>query len=317
MLISLTGLLLALLSPSLPRHNISLPQQETNAPIARQVSPTGIKHGVLCLGAETFILDGEGKTVWSDPRPTRDGWMLPNGNLLLVITKSADYPGGGVVEINREGKTFFEYRGTQSEVDTVQPLPNNRYLVTESGPKPRLMELDRKGKILREFPLQCQTNDFHMETRMARKLRNGNYLVPHLLDFAVREYDRTGKVVSEIKTPNWPFLALRLDNGETFITCTWGNTAIQTDKTGKIIWQITNEDLPGAPLRDVCGAQRLPNGNTVLESYGAGGADDIKLLEITPDKKIVWTLYTNRPHGVHQFQILAPDATFLKERLQR
>jgi hypothetical protein len=285
------------------------------APVARQVSESGIKHGVLALGAETFVLNGEGKTIWTYSKNTRDGWMLRNGNLLLVITKSGEYPSGGVVEITPDGKTLFEYKGTQSEVDTVQPLPGGHVLLTESGPKPRLMELDRSGKVLVEIPLQCQTSDFHMQTRMARKLKNGHYLVPHLIDLAVKEYDKEGKVIWEAKTPNWPFQALREDNGNTLITCTRGNIVIEVDKEGKTIWQLTNDDLPGAPIKDACAAHILPNGHIVVESYGAGGPDDIKLLEVTRDKKIVWALYTGRAHGIHEFKLLDVNGKPLKEKI--
>jgi hypothetical protein len=287
--------------------------QET-APTIKQVSPTGISHGVLALGADTFLVSADNRILWTYPRSTRDGWLLPNGHLLLVITKCPDYPNGGVVEIGRQGKTYFEYKGTQSEVDTAQALPHDHFLVTESGPKPRLMEMDRTGKVLVEFPLQCQTQDFHMQTRMARKLHNGHYLVPHLIDQAVREYAPDGKVVWEVKTPHWPFTAIRLDNGHTLIDCTRGNLVIEVDQAGKTVWQLTNDDLPGAPIKDACGAQRLANGDTVITSYGSGGADEIKLFEVTPDKKIVWSLYTGRTHGIHEFQILDAQGQPLKGR---
>jgi hypothetical protein len=38
-----------------------------------------------------------------------------------------------------------------------------------------------------------------MQTRMARQLRSGNYLVPHLLAFAIKEYSTDG-----IKEPGMP-----------------------------------------------------------------------------------------------------------------
>jgi hypothetical protein len=297
--------------------NPLLPGAQDSPSAFKQVSPTGITHGVLALGADTFLLSGDNHVLWTYPLSTRDGWLLPNGHLLLTITKCAEYPGGGVVEVDRAGKVYFEYKGTQSEVDTSQLLPNNHFLITESGPKPRLMEMDRAGKILVEFPLQCQTNDFHMQTRMARKLRNGHYLVPHLIDQVVREYAPDGKVIWEVKTPHWPFTAIRLDNGHTLIDCTHGNLAIEVDRAGKIVWQLTNDDLPGAPIKDACGAQRLANGDTVITSYGSGGEGEIKLFEVTPDKKIVWTLYTGKSHGIHEFQILDAQGRRLKESPQR
>lgn len=292
---------------------LALSRPAPEPPVARQVSETNIRHGALGLGADTFIVNAEGKTVWSYPRNTRDGWMLSNGHLLLVITKSAEYPSGGVVEVDREGKTYFEYKGTQNEVDTVQPLPKNRIMLTESGPKPRILEMDRSGKILAEIPLKCQSENHHMQTRMARKLKNGNYLVPHAFDKMVREYAPDGKVVWEVQTPNWPFSVLRKPNGNTVISCTRGNLVMEVDKAGKTVWELTNNDLPGSPIRDACGAQLLSNGNIVVTSYGANDPAAVKLFEVTPDKKMVWTLYTGRDHGLHEFHILDEEGNFLKK----
>ena len=283
-------------------------------PAMRQESPYKVRHNILAFGAETFQISTDSKVVWTYPQNTRDGWLLPNDNLLLVITKSDERPNGAVVQVDRTGKIVFEVKGTQSEINSAQPLPDSHIVFTEAGPKPRLMELDKFGKVVVEFPLLCQTQDFHMQTRMARKLSNGNYLVPHLLDLAVREYAPDGKVVWEVKTPNWPFAAIRLSNGNTLITCTRGNMVIEVDREGKTVWQVTNDDLPGAPLKDTCGAQRLENGNTVIGCYGAGDPNAIKMLEVTKLKRIVWTLYTGKPHGIHEFQILNSNGSLPTRR---
>ncbi|HEX4613909.1 MAG TPA: hypothetical protein VH092_37355, partial [Urbifossiella sp.] len=154
-----------------------------------------VKHAFLATGGETFITDEAGKAVWTYPHSTRDGWVLDGGNVLLALSKSKTYPGGAVAEVDRAGKTVFEFKGSQSEVNTVQPLAGGRVLLTEAGDKPRILEVDRTGKVLVEVPLQAQTKDHHLQTRMTRKLANGNYLVPQLLDRVVREYDPKGKVV--------------------------------------------------------------------------------------------------------------------------
>jgi len=283
----------------------------------RQVSETGIRHGMLILGADTQVIDADGKILRTYPLGTRDGFMLPNGNLVLAITKCDTYPGGGAVEVDKDNKILWEYKGTQSEVNTVQKLSKDRYLLTEAGPRPRVLEVDAMGKVVVDMPIQAQTNDFHLQTRMTRKLRNGHYLVPQLLDKLVREYTPDGKVVWEVATPNWPFTAIRLDNGHTLIDCTHGDMVIEVDKAGKTVWQVTNADLPGGPIHDACGGQRLANGNTVITAYGSGGVNDIKLMEITPEKKIVWAFYTGRNHGIHEFQILTPEGTPLKEKPQK
>jgi hypothetical protein len=241
--------------------------------------------------------------LWRYPGSTRDGWVLPGGNILLAVSKGEEYPGGAVLELTRAGKKVFEFKGRQSEVNTAQALSNGNIMLTEAGERPCLVEVNRQGTIVVEVPLSCQTTNHHMETRMARKLPNGNYLVPQLLDKVVREYTPAGKIVWEVKTPHWPFTAIRLANGNTFIDCTHGNLAIEVDAGGKTVWELSNGDLPKAFLNDACGAQRLPNGNTVITSYGIG-IEQTKLLEVTPDKKVVWVYSDPGKNGIHHFQIL-------------
>ena len=281
----------------------------TTAPGARQESPAGITHAFLALGAETYIQDAAGRVTWTYPANTRDGWALENGSFLLAVSKANDFPGGGAVEVTRGGRVVWQFKGTQAEVNTVQRVGDGRYMLTEAGPKPRLLEVDRNGKVVVDVPLQAQAKDLHLQTRMARKLPNGNYLVPQLLDKVVREYTPQGKVAWEAKTPDsppeaWPFTAIRLANGNTLTTCTHANMVVEFDRGGKVVWQLTNADLPTPMLKDPCGAQRLPNGNTVVTSYGQNTSGEVKLLEVRPDKKVVWTYRDNRRHGIHEFQVL-------------
>ncbi|OWK34558.1 hypothetical protein [Fimbriiglobus ruber] len=270
-----------------------------------------ITHSFLATGGQTYIHNGDGTTSWTYPHSTRDGWVLPNGNVLLALSKSQKYPGGAAVEVTKDGKIVFEFKGTQSEVNTVQAVDGDKILLTEAGLKPRLLEVNRKGEIVVDVPLTAQTKDQHLQTRMARKLANGNYLVPQLLDRVVREYTPAGKIVWEAKTPHMPFTAIRLENGNTLIGCTWGNFVIEVDKDGKTVWQVTNDDLPGKPINDACGVQRLPNGNTVITSQHAGG-NDVKLTEVTRDKKIVWTYRDPKTPSIHHFQILDTNGKALE-----
>ena len=276
--------------------------------LLQQQSESGITHSFLATGSETFIVAADGSISWTYPASTRDGWVLPNGHLLLAVSKGKEYPSGAVIDVDREGKKHFEFKGSQSEVDTVQPLENGNILLTESGAKPRLLEVKRDGTIAVEVALQCQTKNAHMETRMARKLASGNYLVPHLLDKVVREYKPDGSVAAEFKTPDepkecWPFTAIRLADGRTLVDLTHGAMTVEFDAAGKIVWQISNADLPSPLFADPCGAQRLPNGNTIIASYGAAAAGKVKLFEVTPDKKVVWTWTSAKAHGIHTVHV--------------
>ncbi|MEC9094190.1 MAG: hypothetical protein VX438_15885 [Planctomycetota bacterium] len=280
-----------------------------------------VKHSFLGVGkANRVVIIGEdGTTQWKFNMPASDGWVLPNGNVLLALYNTPQYPNGGVVEVNpKTDEILFSYQGQQKEVSTAVVLPNQNILVAELGPEPRAIEINRQGKIVKTTPLQCQKNNFHMQTRMLRVLPNGNYLAPHLLDFAVKEYDRiTGKVVKSFPTDDrgrdkrdWPFTGIRLKNGNTVIACTNGNRLIEVDPQGKTVWKVDNQDIGENLFDDACGAQRLPNGNTVISSYHATG-QKVKLFEVTRDKKIVWR-YSGMSAGFHHFQILTTNGKPVK-----
>ena len=291
-------------------------------PRSARAEQAPVRHSFLGVGnANKAVIVGEdGKIEWSLAMPASDGWVLPNGNVLLALYRTKGFPNGGVIEVDRKTKKIvFQYQGQQRETSTVQPLPGDKFLVAELGPQPRAIVIDRSGKVLRSTPLQCQKKNFHMQTRMLRLLPNGNYIAPHLLDFAVKEYNpTTGKVVRTLATDDrgrakrdWPFTAIRLKDGNTLIACTNGNRIIEVDADGKIVWSVTNEDLGEKLFDDACGAQRLPNGNTVISSYHAKG-NQVKLFEVTRDKKVVWR-YSGMKAGFHHFQILTTNGKPLKD----
>lgn len=269
-----------------------------------------IRHSFFVAGPNfTGIIDEKGDRVWDSGRKAaRDGWVLPNGNILIAWNDI-------VQELTREKGVVFEYRldSSNKEIGTVQRLKNGNTLITELGGNPRLMEVAANGTIEVEVPLKPETDNAHMQTRMARKLSNGNYLVPHLLAFKVKEYTPKGNVVGVFRTDlgslggqeakNWPFTAIRLESGNTLVCLTNGNKVIEVNPHGEVVWIVTNDDLPGNPIDDACGGQRLPNGNTVIAAYHA--RKGIKLLEVNPAKEIVWS-HTG-PERAHHFQILTTN----------
>ena len=273
-----------------------------------------INHSFFIAGPQfTGIIGENGKVVWDSEKPkARDGYVLKNGNVLICWADE-------VKEYDTDKKVVFKYTKAEEtmELGTAVRLENGHTMITESGEKPRIVEVDKEGNIVTSVPLLPETDNVHMQTRMARKLENGNYLVPHLLAFAVKEYRPDGTVVQTFKTDlenlggreaeNWPFTAIRLKNGNTLVTLTHGNKVVELDPEGKVIWKATNDDFEGNPFADPCGAQRLPNGNTVIASYGA--KDGIKLFEINQEKNMVWS-YAN--YNVHHFQILTTNGKTLE-----
>jgi hypothetical protein len=248
-------------------------------------------HAFVCTDytqGKVFIVSREGKVEWEYGPATNcnDVWMLPSGNLLFNT-------GHGVQEVTREKKVVFEYQ-SQSEIFACQRLANGNTFIGEcdSG---RLLEVEPSGKVAKELRLLPTGQDGgHSFMRNARRLDNGNYLVALFGQKVVREYDPQGKVVREIPAAGGPHSVVRLPNGNTLISCgdaKGGSKVFEVDSSGQTVWQVQGDELPGVSLKFMAGLQRLPNGNTVMANWLGhnqfGKAPH--LIEVTRDKKVVWT----------------------------
>jgi len=280
----------------------------------RTESNDTLRHSFFVAGPNFTGIIGESNEILRDTgKPgARDGYVLPDGNMLIAWSDH-------VQEIDSSDNIVFEYKldPSNAELGTAVRLENGLTMITELGENPRIIEVNQKGQIQSEVALLPETDNAHMQTRMARKLKSGNYLVPHLLAFAVKEYQPDGTVVNTFATDleelggrpdkNWPFTAIRLNNGNTLVNLTNGNKTVELNADGEVVWKVSNEDFESNPFDDPCGAQRLPNGNTVIASYHR--EEGVKLFEITRDKEIVWTY--DGPNRVHHFQILTTNGSRL------
>lgn len=267
------------------------------------------------------ILNARGEVEWEVANPTtcHDISVLPNGNVLMPTANAT------IVEMTPAKQIVWRYEAKPKagyegavEIHAFQRLRDGRTMVAESGNR-RIVEVDRDGKIVREVPLTVEHPNSHRDTRLARKLDNGNYLVCHEGDGTVREYDGTGKVVwsyaldldGRERAPGHDghgtevFGAIRLPNGNTVIAGGNNNRVIEVNRAGKIVWSIGHDELPGIRLFWVTTLQRLPNGNLIVGNTHAG-PDNPQLFEVTRDKKVVWTLknWTNFGNDTAAAQIL-------------
>lgn len=251
---------------------------------------SGTPHPFVCgdyTQGKVFMVSAEGKVEWEYPaRHCNDLWILPNGNLLFSA-------GNGVLEVTRDKKVVFDYQ-SKSEIYACQRLPDGNTFIGECNAG-RLLEVAPDGKVVKELRLLPEGKDGgHAYMRNARKLANGNYLVAHYGPGFVCEYDSQGKVVREIPAAGGPHTAVRLENGNTLISCgdrKGGSRVFEVDEGGKTVWQVQGDELPGISLKFMTGFQRLPNGNTVMCNWLGhrqfGKAPHV--IEVTRDKKVVWT----------------------------
>jgi microsomal dipeptidase-like Zn-dependent dipeptidase len=295
-------------------------------------------HRVVTQGnGQLVVLERDGTLSWEMPwGAIHDLHVLPGGNLMVQQGASA------IVEIDVARKEVVwtydaalehGHPGKPVEVHAFQPLDGTRVMIAESG-SARIIEVDRRsGQLLTSIDLQLDHPHPHMDTRLARKLDTGNYLVCHEGDGAVREYDgRTGDVVWEFRVPlfgreprgghgpeafgNKCFAALRLASGNTLVATGNGHSVLEVSPAQEIVWKLEQHDLPGITLAWVTTLEVLPNGNYVIGNCHAGPGQPL-LVELEPaSKKVVWTLdaYDRLGNSVSNSKVLdaAPDAALVE-----
>lgn len=267
------------------------------------------------LGADRgrlSIVDGHGKVEWEMPikGQVHDLQVLPDGNI-LTHTGAAT-----VIEISPAKEIVWSYTSKPKpgydgpiEVHAVQRLDDGLTMIAESG-NTRIIEVNRSGEIVHSLDLKVQKPNSHRDTRLVRKLANGHYLVCQELDGAVNEYAPDGSIVWSYKLdldgrPAAPghnghgtevFGSLRLASGNTLIATGNGNRVIEVDPAGKVVWSVGQNELPGIRLQWVTSLAVRPNGNIVFGNTHAG-PENPQLIEVTRDKKVVWSLKDFKTFG--------------------
>ena len=258
------------------------------------------------------IVGPDGKVEWEVPlrHNAHDLQILASGNILVGTESNT------VVEMSPAKQVVWKYVSAPTaenkgrvEIHAFQRLDDGRTMIAESGNR-RIIEVDAAGQIVKTVPLIVDHPDAHRDTRRARKLASGNYLVCHEGDATVREYDGAGKVVWSYKLdlagrPRTGghdghgvevFNALRKPDGNTVIAGGNNNRVIEVSPAGQIVWSVNHDELPGIELRWVTSLQLKPNGNIIFGNTHAGPKNP-QLIEVTPAKKVVWTLHDFQTFG--------------------
>jgi len=282
------------------------------APARSEAPPSAVQTGpprrVIAADSSTKTLAAispDGRVEWKlSCGAIHDLHLLPNGHLLYQDGWTT------IVELDADRRPVWTYdaKGNgnadrPAEVHAFQRVADGTTMVVESGPA-RILEVDRAGVITREVPLTVKSPSAHSDTRNARKTAAGTYLVAHEKDGVVREYDATGRVVWEFDVPLFDrekkpghgpeafgdqvYSAVRLDNGNTLIGTGNGHGVLEVTPAKELVWQVGQRDLPGVVLAWVTQVERRPNGNTILVNCHAG-PEQPQILEITPDKRVVWS----------------------------
>jgi hypothetical protein len=259
------------------------------------------QHPMLCVGEnyDKMFLIKDGKIIWTYSTGTSyecdDVWMLSNGNILFSRMQYA-------AEITPDKKVVWRYDchnapGTNhTEIHTCQPIGMDRVMFVVNGLPPKLMMVNIKTRAVEvehvlPFTQPPNPNGIHGQYRRARYTAQGTYLVAVFGLGYVVEYDKNFNEIWQYKI-KLPWASIRLKNGHTLITDEADSLTREVDSHGETVWEFnTKRDLPeeyqfaSAPQT----ATRLANGNTIFTSRG-DRAKGPQLLEVTPEKKVVWVL---------------------------
>ena len=272
-----------------------------------------------------YELDWESNIVFQhfDPTMHHDFSMMKNGNYLYVGweqvpkelqkkirggEKESEHIGGvmwgtTLVEVNPNGEEIWKWRAVESwdpELDVIGPIHarnewghvnsvdemENGDVVFDAKHTDTVYIVDKETKKVKwrwgGFAyIDKETGEIEFKSRMAEDSLGGQHCAHEIPS----NLPGGGNI-------------LLFDNG----MYADGSRVVEVDpKTGKVVWQ-----TPTGPNREldssyISGAERLPNGNTLICS-GAQG----RLLEVTKGNEIVWE-YVHTSHHIFRAHRYAPN----------
>ncbi len=251
------------------------------------------QHPMLYIGegCNKMFLINDGKIIWTYSTGKGweydDIWMMSNGNILFSRMAWA-------AEVTPQKKIVWRMDAPKgTEIHSVQPIGLDKVLVMQNGTPAKLMVINKKTGVVEvehALPSTLTGEGVHGQFRRARITAQGTYLLPLLQMGKVIEYDKDFNEIWSYKIPK-PWAAIRLKNGNTLISDESDELAREVNPKGETVWEFNlKTDLP--PEIGFSGSQscvRLANGNTLFCSRADGGKRP-QLVEVTPDKKVVWVL---------------------------
>ena len=239
-------------------------------------------------GGIVLEADPSGKIVWEYRHPDHhhDARRLANGNVIILATEripaelaakvrgglpGTELPDGGILadvihEVTPEGKIIWTWHAFE--------------------------HLDPETDIITSHDKREEWS--HANT--VGETADGNFILSFRnLSTVVIVERRTGKIIWRLgrETLSHQHYPHELPNGNILIfdngtyrenaALNFSRVIEVSKKTKEIVWQYTDTPLHNFFSPYISGAQRLPNGNTLITEGNYG-----RLFEVTPDKQIVW-----------------------------
>jgi hypothetical protein len=241
----------------------------------------------------------KGKVVWQNlislrPSPGviqeyDDVALLQNGNIVY-----AQMSGAGIITPDKKIIWKFDCpKGT--ETHSCQPIGKDSVLLVLNGNPAKVLIINTAtNQTLREIIIPTISTNTHGQFRHVRWTADKTIMVGLMKEGKVKEFDLYGKELWSVDAQS-PWSAMKLKNGDVIISGDAAGYTREVDHSGRIVWELTQADVP-FKLYNTQTANRLANGNTIICNWVGGDknisdwANSVQAFEVTPDKKIVWTL---------------------------
>jgi hypothetical protein len=262
------------------------------SPVDTSLPGKGIaQHPMLYIGegCNKIFLVNNGNVIWTYSTGKGweydDVWLMSNGHILFSRMSYA-------AEVTPQKQVVWRLDAPKgTEIHTVQPIGLDKVMLVENGTPARLLVVNKKtGTVEVDHPLPNAGDGVHAQFRRFRMTADGTYLAPFLERGKVVEYDKNFNEIWSYDIPS-PWAAIRLHNGNTLITDERDRLTREVNPKGETVWEfkLATDLPPGIKFFDSQSCVRLANGDTVLCSRGNAGKG-CQLIEVTPDKKVVWAL---------------------------
>lgn len=183
-----------------------------------------------------------------------------------------------LTEFAPDGKLTWEHKLPTLTV-IFQMIGDDKILLADGGVPTGIQMIDKDHKVVFDYRSKCE------QILACEQLANGNFLIAEQGPCQAVEITPKGEVISTVKlqTSEKPAhrqlrCLHRLKDGHLLGAHEAEGVVREYDATGKVVWEFTN-------VPNVFEALRLENGNTLI-----GCGTDKRVIEVTPDKKIVWEL---------------------------
>jgi len=292
-------LILSLALAFTPLASVPANAAETIATAPHVLPGNGLaQHDFLYAGESkqrrAFIIR-KGEVVWSYDDPTgrgeiSDAVLLSNGNLLLAHQYA-------IKLISPEKQVLWKLDAPAgTEIHTAMPIGREHVLYVQNGDPALVIVVNIvTGETKKEFPVPVgNPKGVHGHFRHARITPWGTLLLAHMDLKKVCEYDSHGREVWSFPAES-PWGATPLKNGNVLLVDK--QSVREVTHRGETVATFAPSDSPDYKLSSLQLAWRLPNGNTLVNSWfneWSGTLNrtilPVQAVEFTPDRKVVWVL---------------------------